>query len=92
MIITRGCHKIGNGTVIGAGAIVTKDVEPYSIVAGNPAAVLKYRFDKDTIARLEESKRFELEPDILLNFYNLIASPKEFDEAVMQFRNGCVDE
>lgn len=38
--------KIGGGSVIGAGAVVTKNVEPYSIVAGNPAKVIGYRNDK----------------------------------------------
>lgn len=41
-IIMRGV-KIGDGAIIGAGAIVTKDVEPYSIVAGIPAKHIKYR-------------------------------------------------
>lgn len=35
--------KIGQGAVIGAGSIVTKNVEPYSIVAGNPARIVKFR-------------------------------------------------
>ena len=38
--------KIGQGAVIAAGSIVTKDVEPYSIVGGNPAKLIKYRFDE----------------------------------------------
>ena len=33
--------KIGNGCVIGAGAVITKDIEPYSIVAGGPGRVMK---------------------------------------------------
>jgi len=37
--------KIGRGSIIGAGAVVTKDVEPYSIVAGNPARVIGRRDD-----------------------------------------------
>ncbi|MBO5067563.1 MAG: transferase, partial [Clostridia bacterium] len=42
VIILPGVH-IGNGAIIGAGAVVTKDVPEYSIVGGNPAKVIKYR-------------------------------------------------
>ncbi len=43
VIILPGCHRIGKGSIIGAGAIVTKDVPDYSISAGNPAKVRKMR-------------------------------------------------
>lgn len=43
---------IGDGAVIGAEALVSKDVPPYAIVAGNPAKIVKYRFDEDTIQEL----------------------------------------
>ena len=46
---------IGRGSVVGAGSVVTKDVAPYTIVAGNPAKFIKYRFSKDTIERIENS-------------------------------------
>lgn len=48
--------KIGNGAVIGAGAIVTKDIPDYGIAAGNPAKVLKYRFTQEQINLLNETK------------------------------------
>ena len=54
--ILSGCKKIGNGAVVGAGSVVTHDVPPYAIVAGNPARVLRYRFDAETIMKLEESQ------------------------------------
>lgn len=41
-IFTPG-HRIGRGSIIGAGSVVTKDVEPYSIVGGNPAKLIKKR-------------------------------------------------
>lgn len=59
--ILPGCKRIGNGAIIGAGSIVTRDVPPYAIVAGNPAKILRYRFDEDTIKKLEQSKWWDLE-------------------------------
>jgi virginiamycin A acetyltransferase len=43
---------VGDGAIIATASVVTKDVPPYAIVGGNPATVLRYRFDDTTIARL----------------------------------------
>jgi hypothetical protein len=48
--------KIGDGAVIGTGSVVTKDVEPYAIVASNPAKLIRKRFYDDTISFLLELK------------------------------------
>jgi len=47
---------IGDGSVIGNRAVVTRDVEPYAIVAGNPARLVRKRFDEETIRKLLEIK------------------------------------
>lgn len=57
-IIKGGLH-IGTGAIIGAGAVVTKNVPPYAIVGGIPAKILKYRFDENLISQLIESKWWE---------------------------------
>lgn len=44
--------EIGKGAVVGAGSVVAKDVPPYSIVVGNPAHVIKYRFSDYIISKL----------------------------------------
>jgi virginiamycin A acetyltransferase len=55
VIILSGV-KIGDGAIIGAGSVVTKEVQPYSVVAGVPAVHKKYRFKKNTIKQLLDIK------------------------------------
>lgn len=47
--ILPNCNRIGNGVIIGACAVVTKDVPDYAIVAGNPAKVIKFRSNNNTL-------------------------------------------
>ncbi len=69
--------KIGNGAVIGAGSFVNKDVPPYAIAVGSPAKVIKYRFNDDTIRKLEKMKWWDLPKEELLkheSFFNNVAA------------------
>jgi acetyltransferase-like isoleucine patch superfamily enzyme len=59
---------VGNGAVIGMGSVVTKNVEPYTIVAGNPARIIKKRFSEEVIEALEKTKWFEWEDEELQKY------------------------
>lgn len=74
-VILSGVH-IGRGAVIAAGSVVTKDVPPYSIVAGVPAKVIKMRFDDKQINKLEESKWWTWDRE------KILSNKKFFDDAV----------
>lgn len=64
-IIMPNVRRIGDGAVVGAGAVVNKDVPPYSVVVGNPGRVVRFRFPEDRISQLLEEKWWEKEIDDL---------------------------
>lgn len=72
--------RVGTGAVIGMGAVVTKDVPEYAIVAGNPAKVLRYRFDDKLIAELLASQWWMLPADRLTELGGYINEPGVFLE------------
>jgi acetyltransferase-like isoleucine patch superfamily enzyme len=59
-IILAGCKRIGRGAVIGAGSIVTRDVERYAVMAGNPARKIRDRFEPELAEAIEASRWWEL--------------------------------
>jgi acetyltransferase-like isoleucine patch superfamily enzyme len=75
-IILPSVNNIGNGAIIAAAAVVTKNIEPYAIVGGNPARVIGYRFNQSVIRELEESKWW------LLSRAELIKRRTEFEKIV----------
>lgn len=65
---------IGDGAVVGSEALVTKDVPPYAIVGGNPAKVIKYRFDSETIEKLLKIKWWDFSEEELVKAIPLLQS------------------
>jgi len=70
---------VGDGAVVAANAVVTKDVPPYSIVAGNPATVKKFRFDAETIERLLSVRWWDWPPARIDSVVGLLQSERVHD-------------
>lgn len=83
-VILKQGVVIGTGAVIGAGSVVTKDVPPYSIMAGNPARIIRYRFDEDVIQQLLNSRWWEMDDNTLSKYTNYFSNPKSFLTAIRE--------
>jgi acetyltransferase-like isoleucine patch superfamily enzyme len=78
--------KIGNGSIIGTGAVITKDVSPYSVVAGNPQREIKKRFSEEKIRILEESNWWNLSNEQVNKISQYLLS-EDFDGFVKALEN-----
>lgn len=78
-LIKQGVN-IGVGAVIGMGSVVTKDVIPYSIVAGNPAKIIRMRFCSEISERLINSRWWDLEEKLLEQLGEYSKDPETFLE------------
>jgi len=67
--------EVGDGAIIGAGAVVTKNVEPYSIVAGAPAEIVGYRFPKEIRTELNYIPWWKLPPQRLVKLKEFFEKP-----------------
>ena len=82
--------KIGNGAIIGAGAVVSKDVSAYEVAVGNPARVIKERFDREIVELLNKWQWWNLDPEELKQhesvfFENIEANPEVLKAYLKKF-------
>jgi chloramphenicol O-acetyltransferase type B len=77
VVIKQGVN-IGTGSVIGMGSIVTKNVEPYSIVVGNPARHIRNRFSSELVQKILASEWWNLEEVQLKKVGKYAKNPEEF--------------
>lgn len=75
---------IGDGSIIGAHSVVTKNVEPYSIVVGNPSKILRFRFDKETIEWLLSLRWWDWDDSKLKRYGTFFDDPLKLRDELLK--------
>ncbi|MEY0719389.1 CatB-related O-acetyltransferase [Providencia alcalifaciens] len=85
--------KIGNGAIIAAGSVVTKDIPDYAIVGGIPAKIIKYRYPPNEIKILNEISWWDLDEECLKELAPLIRENNilQFQEYVIKYNRKTND-
>lgn len=76
--------KVGDGSIVGANAVVAKDIPPYAIAVGNPARVVKMRFDDATIQKLLKIKWWDLPVEVIEANFALLQD-KNIERLIAKF-------
>lgn len=66
---------IGKGSVVAAGSVVTKNVPPYTVVGGNPARIIKYRFESDLREKLMDFDYEKMDEDFIRSHEHMLYEP-----------------
>lgn len=76
--LIKGGVEIGDGEIIGMGSVVTKNVGAYEIWAGNPAKLIRKRFDDNTVQELLNSAWWNLDDATILKYSQYVREPNQF--------------
>lgn len=79
-VLIKDGITIGNGVIIGAGSVVTRNIPDYAIYAGNPAKLIRYRFEKNEIEKLLEIKWWDKNLDFFKNNLKKFHNIKSFNK------------
>lgn len=76
-VIVTNSANIGNGVIAAAGAVITKDVPDYAVVAGVPARIIRYRYSTEQIKALNKIAWWDWSDDEIRERYNDLYLPIE---------------
>ena len=76
--------SIGSNSIIGAGSVVTHDIPPYEIWAGNPAKKIRNRFDEETSKELLQTTWWEWNDETIGKYSHLFDNPQKFIETIKE--------
>lgn len=81
-VLIKAGVTVGDGAVVGMGSVVTKDIPPYEIWGGNPAKLIRKRFDEDIVNKLLEIEWWNLEDKTLYEYSKYFNNVTKFIEEV----------
>lgn len=76
--------NIGKGAIVAAGAVISKDIPPYAVVAGNPAKIIKYRFSEEIICQIKDIRLSEIDDDTIQNNFELLYEKIENNDSKIE--------
>lgn len=72
--------SVGKGAIIAAGSVVSKNVEPYSIVGGNPAKLIRFRFNEEIMEALKDFNLSDFDENVIINNIKEFYSPLDINQ------------